>query len=187
MISKQYLCFAACLQVAAKETANVEIDQVVIANHLGVALPIGFDCSALVEQGVTNLRFDSDSALWGIEPVIADIDRLLKQAIAGFECRFEPISTFQDWEFEERIAALTESGQFPIVGFEYNALFGESATEMEGHCAVVYRIRKRNGQSAVEIYDPGPKDAGFRNVDSYTLYCACRKKHAGIWLLAPVV
>jgi len=184
MISKQYLCFAACLQIAAKETASVEIDQVVVANHLGVVLPLGFDCSELVELGVNNIRFDSDSALWGITPVVADINTVLTRANVVLECRFESISTFQDWEFEERIAALTKSSQFPIVGFDYNSLVGELAPETTGHCAVVYGVQKMNSESVVEIYDPGPKQAGFRTVDSYSLYRACRRQHGGIWSLA---
>ena len=157
MISKQYLCFAACLQIAAKETANVELDQVDIANQLGVVLPAGFDSSELVEQGVTKFRFDSDPELWGIEPIAADVDTLLKTANVGLTCRFEHISTFQDWEFEDRLSALTESGHYPVVGFEYNSLFDESAPENPGHCAVVYGVRKMDRQSVVEIYDPGSK------------------------------
>src|SRR5271163_2098082 len=117
MISKQYLCFAACLQIAAKESAGIEIDQVIIANHLGVVLPVAFDCSELLEEGLNNLRFGQDSALWGITPVVADINAFLANANVLLECRFETISKFQDWEFEERLAALTASGYFPIVCF----------------------------------------------------------------------
>jgi hypothetical protein len=187
MISKQYLCFAACLQIAAKETASAEIDQITIANHLGVVLPVGFDFSELASQGLSNFRFDSDSALWGIEPVVADVNAVLRNADAALECQFEPISKFQDWEFEERLAGLTKSGQFPIVGFAYNSLFAELAPENPGQCAVVYRVQERTGQSLVEIYDPGPKKAGFRSVDSYSLYVACRRKHGGIWSITPLV
>jgi len=186
MISKQYLCFAACLQIAAKETAGVEIDQVIFANHLGVVLPVGSDWSELVEQGVNNIRFESDSALWGITPVVADINMALTNANATLECRFEPISKFQDWEFEHRLAALRQSGQFPIVGFDYHSLVGEVSLENIGHAAVVYGLQQISGRSAIEIYDPGPKQAGFHTIDPYSLYRACRKRHGGIWFLAPL-
>jgi hypothetical protein len=186
VISRQYLCFAACLQLAAKETTGIEIDQAVIANHLGVVVPIGFDCSALIEQGVKNIRFDPDASVWGIEPVAAEIDRILKRADGLLKCGFESISRFQDWEFEDRLTALTQSGHFPIIGFDYNALYGESGPENRGHCAVVYRVQQMNGHAIVEMYDPGPDPAGFQTVDSYSLYRACRKRHGGIWSIAPL-
>jgi hypothetical protein len=184
MISEQYLCFAACLQIAAKETANVEIDQVIFANHLGVVLPVGFDGSALAERGVTNIRFDSDSTQWGIVPVVPKINAVLKSFNPSLECRFETISKFQDWEFEDQLSALRACGQFPIVGFDYYSLADEPAVESRGHCAVVYRVYNRTGHLLVEICDPGPKHAGVREVDAYSLYRACRKGHGGIWSLS---
>jgi hypothetical protein len=186
MISQQHLCFAACLQIAVQETTGAVLDQVAIANHLGVVLPVGFDPSELVGQGVTNIRFESDPNAWGIEPVVAEINVLFKSANLLLECKFEPISKFQDWEFEDRLSALTESGQFPIVGFDYNSLFGEPGSGDWGHCVVAYHVAEMNRQSTVEIYDPGPSRAGHKHVDSYSLYRACRKKHGGIWSIAPL-
>jgi hypothetical protein len=184
MISKQYLCFAACLQIAAKETAGVELDQIIFADHLGVALPVEFDCSELMEQGVKNIRYEASTPLLGITPVVADINAVLNQANSGLECRFESISKFQDWEFEDRLVLLTNSGYFPIVCFDYDSLIGEDVLEGRGHCSVVYRVHnKSSGRSTVEIYDPGPKGAGFRAADAYSLYRSCRRRHGGIWLL----
>jgi hypothetical protein len=80
-------------------------------------------------------------------------------------------------EFAERLTTLTASGQFPIVGFDYDSLFGGSGQEITGHCVVVYGSHERNGRLVSQIYDPGPKDAGFRVADSEALYYACRKKH----------
>jgi hypothetical protein len=164
MVSEPYLCFAACLQIAVRETAGTLINQCVIANHLGVALPIGLDASELVAQGVTNIRFEPDSNLWGIEPSVTGINEVLKNANERLECDFEPISRFQDWEFEERLKVLTEDGTFPIVGFDYNSLFGQLIPGDVGHCAVVYHIRA----GSVEVYHPGPSRPGFQSVDSYT-------------------
>jgi hypothetical protein len=140
MVSEPYLCFAACLQIAVQEITGLRLDQRVIANHLGLTLPIGFDASALVAEGVRNIRFEQDNNLWGINPSIAGISEVLKSANQHLECAFEPISRFQDWEFEDLLKAHTEGKKFPIVGFDYNSLFGQLVQGDEGHCAVVYRI-----------------------------------------------
>jgi hypothetical protein len=184
MVSEPYLCFAACLQIAVQEAAGTNLDQRVIANHLGVTLPLGFDASALVAQGVRNIRFEQDSNLWGIQPSVEGINQILTAVNQTLECTFAPISRFQDWEFEERLQLLTENGQFPIVGFDYNSLFGQLVAGDEGHCAVVYRIHHAGVRSSVEVYDPGPSRPGLKTVDSYELYRACRKKHGGIWSIA---
>jgi hypothetical protein len=184
MVSEPYLCFAACLQVALQESAGVRLDQRVIANHLGVTLPVGFDASELVAHGVSNLRFEHDSNLWGIQPSIPGINEVLWSVNEQLECGFESISRFQDWEFEERLRVLAEEEKFPIIGFDYNSLFGPLVPGDEGHCAVVYRIHSASSGSSVEVYDPGPSRPGFQTVDSYALYRACRKKHGGIWFLS---
>jgi hypothetical protein len=180
MVSEPYLCFAACLQIAVQETAGALIDQRVIANHLGVALPIGFDASELIAQGVTNIRFEQDSNWWGIQPSLAGINEVLQTANQQLHCIFESIARFQDWEFEDRLRVLTQERAFPIVGFDYNSLFGQLIPGDEGHCVVVYRIKA----ASAEIYDPGPSRPGFQMVDSYALYRACRMKHGGIWSIA---
>jgi hypothetical protein len=182
MIAKRYLCFAACLQIAAKDGFGLEIDQVEIADRLGVVLPEGFDASELVNCGLSNIRFASDVGSWGITPRIKEINNLLKLH-GALECRFESISLFQDWEFEDRLIALNRSGHRPIVGFDYHSLWGGSAPRNQGHCALVQHIGTQERSFMVEMYDPGPDQAGFRTVDSESLYRSCRKKHGGIWSL----
>jgi hypothetical protein len=118
----------------------------------------------------------------GITPTPAEINAVLKQT-SDQECRFEDVSQFQDWEFGERLTTLTGSGQLPIVGFDYYSLFGGSGQEITGHCVVAFCSHERNGRLVFQVYDPGPKDAGFRVVDSESLYFACRKKHRGVWLI----
>jgi len=170
--------------LAAKKAFGVEIDQISLADHLGVVLPLGYDSSELGGCGIKNIRFDQNARLWGMNPVVSEINTILK-AQSPLECRFESISTFQDWEFEERLAALTRSGCFPVACFDYNSLFGELVPNEQGHCVTVDRIWRLNGHSVVEIHDPGPDRAGVKQVDCESLYYACRKRHGGIWSLAP--
>ena len=178
----RHLCFAVCLQIAAKKTAGIELDLTAIANHLGVVLPVGSDPSAFLNCGLTALRFEANPDSWGIVPVAATLNAALGTMAVPLQCSFEPISRFQEWEFENRLKELAESKRFPIVGFDYNTLFGKLAEDGQGHCAVVYRVTEMN-QPVIEIYDPGPDRAGFKSVDSYSLYRACRRKPGGIWVV----
>jgi hypothetical protein len=182
IIAREYLCFAACVQIAAKETAGVDVDQTFIANQLGVVVPPEFASVGLVEAGITNAHRDSDPSKWGIDPRLEEVNRVLRSTMPPLQCLFEAISTFQDWEFEQRLAKAKRSGQFPIVGFHYNSLFGDLVQGDQGHCAVVYGLTE-TGRSIVELYDPGPSRSGFVSVDTNDLYRACRRKHGGIWLI----
>jgi hypothetical protein len=91
IIAKPYLCFAACCQVVVHEISGRDIDQVTIANHLGIALPTDRECSDLTEAGVINIRVDADPDRWGITPTPAEVEAVLKRA-GDLECRFEGIS-----------------------------------------------------------------------------------------------
>jgi hypothetical protein len=185
MASKEFLCFAGCLQFAVKETSGLEIDQAIVANQLGVVIPTDFDSSELLAIGIQTIRHDLDPRLWGIEPVVAEINKILEEAHTALECRFEDISKFQDWEFEDLLISLTATGLSPIVGFDYKSLFGGPGLQNLGHCAVVRRVQKINGKTIAEIHDPGPNLTGLRTVDVYSLYRACRKRHGGVWIVAP--
>jgi hypothetical protein len=129
-IALEYLCFAACVQTALRELTSNEVDQVWIANQLGISVSPAFDVS------VTNIRRDPDPHRWGISP--GGLPKALKLAGLKLTCDFYPISHFQDWELEDRLVALCDTRNFPIVGFDYNTLFGDFVKGDQGHCAVAY-------------------------------------------------
>lgn len=154
-----------------------------VANSLGVVLPTGTDPSELIDHGVTGVSFDTDPSSWGITPAADALNAYLGSSGSALRCEFEPISRFQDWEFEDSLGALTQSRRFPIIGFDYGSLFGGLSPTGLGHCVVGYRVHHLN-QPVVEIYDPGPDRAGFKTVDLYSLYRACRAKRGGMWVLS---
>lgn len=146
--SKPYLCFAACLQLAVEETVGLTIDQIVIANRLGVTLPDTSELSELQAAGVTNIRFDSHRELCGIAPILSEINSLLREWKARLQCTFASIARFQDWEFEERLSMATESHLFPIIGFDRRFLLDQIANEPEGHCVVCYGVHGKHGRAS---------------------------------------
>jgi hypothetical protein len=134
-VAFEYLCFAACIQTAVRELAGSEVDQVWIANQLGIAVSPTFDTSDLSARGATNIRRDSDPHNWGISPT--GLPEALKLAGVKLTCDFHPISYYQDWEFEDRLVSLCDERRFPIVGFDYNTLFGNFVTGDQGHCELL--------------------------------------------------
>ena len=182
-VAFEYLCFAACVQTAIYELTGSEVDQVWIANQLGISVSPAFDTSDLTQRGVTNIRRDSDPHSWGISPT--GLPAALELAGIKLTCDFHPISHFQDWEFEDRLVALCEGRRFPIVGFDYNTLFGEFVAGDQGHCAVVLSYSKERGHLVFEMQDPGPSRPGLIRVRSDLLYRACRHKPGGLWVMKP--
>jgi len=170
--------------MAARQDFDVNVDPVEIANRLGVVVPPDHNTSDLRQLGVTNIRFDPNVNSWGIAPTRSKLNSLLAET-ASLECQFEPIETFEDWEFADRLVALAKSARHPIVGFEYRSLFGGIALPSEGHCAVVNGAQTRTSRILIEIYDPDAHGSRSQIVDPASLYVACRKKRGGIWLLIP--
>ena len=182
-VAFEYLCFAACIQTAVHELIGSEVDQVWIANQLGISVSPTFDTSDLIARGVTNVRRDSNPHNWGINPT--GLTEALELAGLKITCDFHPISHYQDWEFEDRLVELCDGRRFPIVGFDYNTLFGNLVTGDQGHCAVVYGHSKERGRITFELHDPGPSRPGLIRVDSDRLYRACRYKPGGVWVMRP--
>jgi len=178
-VAKEHLCFAACVEVAAKQL-GAHLDQVGIANQLGVTVPSEFDASALISHGVDGVAIDPEPRKWGIEPDAEKLDNFFARERIPLSVVFHPISQFQDWGFEAQIVELTRQGQLPIVGFDYRALFKDPVRGEQGHCCVIFEC-----SDAVRLYDPGPYRAGFKTVDMFDLYRACRKKPGGLWVLHP--
>ena len=180
-LAARFLCLPACLRVAAKQL-GVGIDIAALANRVGVVVPTGYDTSELTLAGIENIHYSDDPSNWGIDPHTGELSAVLNER-GSIELAYEPISKFQDWEFEDRLVALTQAGLLPIVCFDYEALFGLGVSEGLGHCVVVRRVRRLNGHSHVEIEDPGPDRAGIQNIDSEALYLASRKRRGGILLI----
>ncbi len=177
-VAKEHLCFAACVEIAVEQLGGPVVDQVVVANQLGVTVPSELDASQLIARGVTKIRVDPDPRTWGIEPDAQRLNDFFSLAGIPLSVMFHSISLFQDWEFEEKLVGFARAGRFPIVGFDYNALFGHSVQGEQGHSCVVFDC-----SSTVRLYDPGPTRVGFSSVSVFELYRACRKKPGGLWVL----
>jgi hypothetical protein len=178
VVAKEHLCLAACLEIAAKRLGITVVDQVAIANLVGVTVPSESDASTLANDGVTQVNIDPDPRNWGIREGADGLNEAFELAQIPMTVKFHPISRFQDWEFEERLATLSGAARYPIVGFDYNTLFGDLVRGEQGHCCVVFEAG-----DPVKLYDPGPVRAGFSSVNIFDLYRACRKKPGGFWVL----
>src|SRR5271166_5937554 len=179
VVAKEHLCFAACLEIAANQLGITALDQVVIANLVGVKVPSESDASALAQIGVKHASIDLDPRYWGMREDADRLNEALDFAQIPLTVEFHPISKFQDWEFEERLSTLAGAARYPIVGFDYNTLFGNLVRGEQGHCCVVFEAG-----DTVKLYDPGPVRAGFSTVNIFDLYRACRKKPGDFWVLA---
>jgi len=156
-VAWEHLCFAACVEIAAEQLGGPAVDQVSIANQLGVTVPSSADASELTAHGVTKINIDPEPRTWGIE---ADAERLNAAFnLAGLPLRvtFSPISLFQDWEFEEKLVELARARRFPIVGFDYNTLFGDLVRGEQGHCCVVFDC-----SGTVRLYDQVQRELDSR-------------------------
>ncbi len=98
-----------------------------MANYLGDSVPTEQARESLKADGVTNVQIDPDHTRWGISPAIEDVKAYLASVNGQLELRFQDIGYFQDWEFNDRMALLCRSLDFPIVGFDYGSLFSDDS------------------------------------------------------------
>lgn len=66
-----------------------------------------------------------------------------------------------------------------IFTYSYGKLFGKPDLDDVGHVAL---LEKAVDDRTVEVYDPGPRDSGFKTIDLMRMYEAIEYKDGGTYL-----
>ena len=79
--------------------------------------------------------------------------------------------------FEETIGDELLAGNYLLVTFSYGNLCREHDLDDVGHSGLVLGI---NGDY-IQMYDPGPRAYGVKNIRLFNLFDAIRKKQGGMY------
>jgi hypothetical protein len=174
-----YLCFASCLRTVIEGYCGIVTDEFDIGNELGVITPDAYE-SKLEFHSQSNLSTD-----WGVNVDTVRINSVLTSYQANLECKYHSAKMFEDYAFDDFVQKSLKGDNMIILGFDYNYLFKMSATEIIGHAAVgISTVDKPNGLG-INIFDPGPRLSAQKQVDSFDMYVACKRKGGGVWTFNP--
>ncbi len=176
IVSKPFLCAAACAVSVIKNAIDVDITQDEIAEFYGVNHPPG------LELEIKNTKVTSETWNQGIIFDKEGLNKFFKYKNLPLTEKYIPISTISDeFELEDQILTNFSQHRHIIFGYSYGVLSMDDNKYDVGHVSIVTGVS--NG-SYITILDPGPDGNGLKNIPIDYLYSAIRYKKDGLWVIS---
>ncbi|MUG46972.1 hypothetical protein QNH46_01430 [Paenibacillus woosongensis] len=172
------MCVAALLQIIIKNEFNRDINQQIIADFFGINLPIDQkDNSNLV---TSNMEYVEDDNKLGIIIKDNSINQFFQEYKIPMIEDYLPIYEIDDMVYETQLNQLASEDVYVICGYDYDFLHHREATGV-GHVSIITDYNPQT--NIVTIYDPGPKNPGYKSVIDYDLYRSIKIKKDGFWII----
>jgi hypothetical protein len=170
--SENYLCVASLLELVLYQF-GYSVSRYEISNYFGVNLPIG-----VTIDKISNYKNIDDPNFFGI--VI--MPNLINQF---FECYnimltedYISINTISEDSFVSLVDKKIANA-FILCGYDYGYVHNEEKNLGIGHVSIISEIDDRYAI----IFDPGPRNYGFKKIDSDRLFSGIRRKNDGLWCI----
>jgi len=163
-IAKNFYCFPALIEVICKQRYGIDVDQLSIGSAMGIVLPsidfkpkgVSFyrpvmmeECGEYVDSNKVQMYFMSI----GIN--------------VNVEMKYE--SQIFDGCLASEITKILDKRTDIICGYSYGELYRKTSLSQFGHVSLVLDVTE-NGR--IKMFDPGPENAGVKEVDELKLYDA---------------
>ena len=118
---------------------------------------------------------------WGAQIKDNTLNDFFKTNKIPLHEEFIPITHFMDDYFMvEKIQELLDNDVTVVCGYNYTSLYGNREDTFQ-HVSIIIEVLSLN---ELCILDPGPKNAGYKNVKSEDLYYAIRAAKDGLWCIS---
>ena len=163
-IAKNFYCFPALIEVICKHRYGIDVDQVSIGSALGIVLPsddfkpkkVSFYRPVMMEEGGEH-----------VDPNKIQMYFMSIGINVNVEMKYE--SQILDGSLATEISNMLKPKTDVICGFSYGDLYRDISLSQFGHVSLVLDVME-NGR--IKMFDPGPENAGVKEVDELKLYDA---------------
>lgn len=171
IIAVDYLCFFALLEMVLCDKGYNNWSQIDLANYFGVTLPENYTINGVYKYITSN-----DVKKYGYCIDVDEVNCFFDKNNISMKLSFESSNPYG---FYTSIDGDKGKDEYHIYAFSYGSLYLEPQNIMVGHVALHLN---RNGND-VEIYDPGPRNAGRKLVSESRLYDAMYDNRGGIFTI----
>ena len=173
IVANDFLCIPACMEmILCSHSYNITQNE--IAEYFGV------NVSPDYTGPIKNIIHTSDINKLGIVLNNDSINLFFNKFNLPFKEEYISIKLLQDWMFEEIIAKKIALGNHLIFGFSFGALYNDKTKSEIGHVSIIESIENEN----LTIIDPGPLNAGKKQVDIFNIFRAIHMKDDGLWIIS---
>lgn len=166
IVAKQNYCVPAVLQMVLEHYNIYGFDQDRIAANLSIVAD----------------DMDIEHAKWGAQIKKDTINNFFLHNQINLQEKFISINQFMDEYFmSNKIKELLQNGISIICGYNYTWLFG-NREDTYRHVSIIVDIDVKSGE--ILLLDPGPKNAGYKNVPTEKLFYAIKAGRDGLWCIS---
>lgn len=172
IVSSEFLCIPACMEIILR-SHSFDISQNEIAEFFGVHVSLEYT------GPIKNIIHTSDSNKLGIVLKNDSINTFFNKFNLPFKEEYISIKLLQDWMFENLITEKIALGNHLVCGFSFGELYNDKSKTEIGHVSILESVDREK----LTIIDPGPLNAGRKQVDIYDIYRAIHMKNDGLWII----
>lgn len=169
--AEKFLCVFSLIEIILKDIGISDWDQLAISKEFDIVVPFGYSGPIL------NARFSNKAWELGAHLDLISINKFLDQSGSGYQCKYFPWNFMSEVTFEETIGDELLAGNYLLVTFSYGDLYKEYDLDDVGHSGLVLGIY----EDYIQMYDPGPRACGVKNIRFYDLFHAMQKKQGGMY------
>lgn len=176
VIAENYLCLLSLLEMIIEDATGLKITQRDLAEEFGITVPQDY------KTELRNIKFSSVENDYGVEISEDKLQEFLDKKGIGLKARFIDGICINELDFDERLARYLEEKKYVILAYSYGELYNKCNHAILGHVALLQKVI---GEGSIRIYDPGPDEAGIKEISIFKMYDAIRRK-GGLYIIDSV-
>lgn len=173
VVAENYLCFMALLEMIIEDSIGIRISQRDLAEEFSVTVPVDY------VTDIKNVKYSSVENDYGVQVTEKKLQSFFNKNKLELSVKYIDGIHINELELDERFAKYLKEEKYVIFAHSYGSLYNKENCNNLGHVALLENIIR---DGVVQIYDPGPDEAGIKQVNILKIYDAMRIK-GGIYII----
>ncbi|MDO5156389.1 MAG: hypothetical protein Q4D51_10535 [Eubacteriales bacterium] len=173
VIAENYLCFLALLEMVIYEATGLKITQRQLAEEFGIIVPYG------CKININNIMYSYVENDLGVMISEKRLQTFFDKNGIGLRIKYIDAIHINELDIDVRFGKYLREKKYVILAYSYGMLYNKFNHSSLGHVALLEEVR---GEDIIQIYDPGPDEAGVKEISILRMYDAMRKK-GGLYII----
>ena len=176
IIAKQSNCFLALLEMIINDVIDYPfITQDMLANFFGITILKGHDHEY---RDIINISYTLNYKNIGVHINKQKLNDFFINVGIPLRTNYVPATPYGEYSVDQK-NIFSPSKEYLIYTFSYGSLYHIPQFNDIGHVALLKEI---NDNGTITVYDPGPKEVGFKTFNRSDMYDAMWDRRGGIYL-----
>ncbi len=179
IISEKYLCLYALFEIILFDIGITRFTQYDLANRFGVTLPTGYS----IPNVYNHVSYNDNLFMQGAHIDVDEMNSFFEENRIPLKLSYLSESPWLNHDYDRRIYSPIKARQYYIYAFSYGHLYHEYNNYRVGHVALLLNCPN---DDLIEIYDPGPRNAGRKIVNRNFMHDAMDAIDGGVYFIKPI-